>query len=104
MSFKIREVIHMNKLTLTVLGLSLLGTLASAEEMKPAAPAKTEAAMPAKAAAPAKAKPAKAAMKKSKKAAAPMQEAKAVYKCEHCNVTSDKPGKCSMCGMDLKKI
>ena len=100
----------MNKLTLTVLGLSLLGSLASAEEMKTAAPAKNEApravqtgsAAPAKAEAP-KAKPAKKAAK-AKKAAAATQEAKAVYKCEHCNVTSDKPGKCSMCGMDLKKI
>src|SRR5262245_20640445 len=43
-------------------------------------------------------KPAQGEMKKPAENAAATQ-AKAMYKCEHCNVTSDKPGKCSMCGM-----
>jgi rubrerythrin len=47
----------------------------------------------------------KAAKKPMKKAeAAPgAMEKKVVYKCEHCNQTADKPGKCPMCGMDMKK-
>jgi rubrerythrin len=47
----------------------------------------------------------KAAKKPMKKAeAAPgAMEKKVVYKCAHCNQTADKPGKCPMCGMDMKK-
>lgn len=38
-------------------------------------------------------------MKKMKKG-----KMKVSYKCEHCNVSLDHPGKCSSCGMDLKKV
>ncbi len=70
-------------------------SLAVAEEMKQGG-----AAAPAQASAPAKKAPMK---KKHMKKAAAAQEAKAEYVCEMCNVKSDKPGKCSKCGMDLKK-
>ncbi len=33
-----------------------------------------------------------------------MKKAKAMYKCEHCGMTSNKPGKCSMCNVDMKKV
>ena len=90
----------MRKLSLIVLGLLLSGALSwvSAEEAKPAAPAAASATAPAKPAA----KPMKKAAKK--KAGAIKKEAKAMYRCEHCNITSDKPGKCPACGMEMKKI
>jgi uncharacterized protein YicC (UPF0701 family) len=40
---------------------------------------------------------------KKAEAAPGAMEKKVVYKCEHCNQTADKPGKCPMCGMDMKK-
>ena len=41
---------------------------------------------------------------KNTRAQKPKDQAKAMYMCEHCGTKSDKPGKCPMCGMDMKKM
>ena len=86
----------MKKLKLTLAGICILGmlSLVLAEESKPAAPAKAPAVLPAKA-------PAQVKKKVSRKDKT--EPKKVVYKCEHCNTASDKPGKCPMCGMEMKK-
>jgi rubrerythrin len=86
----------MRKITIVLAGLLMTGALAvaQAEEMgKPAVPAKAPVSAPAK-------KP--AAKKKSVKKAAVQK--KAMYQCAMCGITSDKPGKCPKCGMEMTKI
>jgi hypothetical protein len=54
-----------------------------------------------KPAAPGTPPPAKvAAAKKASKA----KKAAVMYECKHCNVKSDKAGKCPKCGMEMTKV
>ena len=90
------------KYVLTALVLSGAVSWVVAEDMKSGAnqPAGGQSSQ---SASPAKKKPMKKAKMKKAEAPNPSQKT-ALYKCEHCNVTSDKPGKCPMCGMEMKKI
>ena len=98
----------MRKLKLAMAGIFVLGLVSfavAAEPAKPPEPAKAAAPAPKKKATKKKSMKSKPAeMKKSETAQPAAGQNMAMYKCNHCNVTSDKPGKCPKCGMDMQKM
>lgn len=97
-----------------VLMLSGMVSLGIAEEQQPAAVDPVKPAAMESAEKPMKKKMMKKKMAKKKamkKAQGEMMEKEAgasemqaMYKCEHCNYTSNTPGKCPKCNMEMKKM